>query len=96
MWLSTQHSLLSLKSSYAVSENELRLTYDRLSRSTDAKKVAINLLFIPNSRQLASATIHCGSEDMDLGDIHDIHVQADDLPGLARAILSHIRASRAA
>ncbi|KAF9230974.1 hypothetical protein BU15DRAFT_68718 [Melanogaster broomeanus] len=77
-----------LKSSHAESENELRLTYyiDPLaaSPSSSSKDLILTLLFIPNTRQLASADVSLGGVELDLGDVIDAHVQANDISGLIR------------
>lgn len=84
--------MLSLKSSHAESENELRLTYyiDSPS-STAAKELVLTLLFIPNTRQLASASVRYDGVDLELGDVVDAHVQANDTPGLVWAVLARAR-----
>ncbi|KAL4064871.1 hypothetical protein V8B97DRAFT_2025896 [Scleroderma yunnanense] len=91
--LNIQCSVLSLKSSHAESENELRLTYYiDSSSSTVAKELVLTLLFIPNTRQLASASVRYDGADLELGDVIDAHVQANDTPGLVWAVLARTRA----
>ncbi|KIJ61550.1 hypothetical protein HYDPIDRAFT_31158 [Hydnomerulius pinastri MD-312] len=94
--LAIHRSLLSLKSSHAESENELRLTYSidsaSLSSPSAPKELLLTLLFIPNTRQLASANVTFGGVDLDLGDVVDAHVQANDISGLVWAVLARVRA----
>ncbi|KAF9236670.1 hypothetical protein BU15DRAFT_63837 [Melanogaster broomeanus] len=93
--LTIHRSLLSLKSSHAESENELRLTYSidppASSPSSSSKDLVLTLLFIPNTRQLASADVSLGGVVLDLGDVIDAHVQANDISGLVWAILARVR-----
>ncbi|KAH7886965.1 hypothetical protein F5I97DRAFT_1871767 [Phlebopus sp. FC_14] len=93
--LNVHRSLLSLTSSHAESENELQLTYSidppRTSSVSTSRDVTLTLLFIPNTRQLASANINFGGIDIDLGDVVDAHVQANDIPGLVWAVLARVR-----
>ncbi|KAF9230981.1 hypothetical protein BU15DRAFT_68724, partial [Melanogaster broomeanus] len=93
--LTIHRSLLSLKSSHAESENELRLTYSidppASSPSSSSKDLVLTLLFIPNTRQLASADVSLGGVELDLGDVIDAHVQANDISGLVWAILARVR-----
>ncbi|KAF8843831.1 hypothetical protein BDN67DRAFT_896268 [Paxillus ammoniavirescens] len=93
--LSIHRSLLSLKSSHAESENELRLIYsiDTVPYSSP-KDLILTLLFIPNTRQLASAEVSLGGVELDLGDVIDVHVQANDISGLVWAVLAGARADR--
>ena len=94
--LNIQYSLLSLKSTHAESENELRLTYYIDSPSSAvAKELVLTLLFIPNTRQLASASVRHDGVDLDLGDVIDAHVQANDIPGLVWAVVCRARSNGA-
>ncbi|KAG6335230.1 hypothetical protein ID866_3856 [Astraeus odoratus] len=90
--MNIQCSLLSLKSSHAESDNELRLTYYIESPSNGPKELVLTLLFIPNTRQLASASVLYDGADLDLGDVIDAHIQANDIPGLVWAVLARVRA----
>ncbi|KAF9225780.1 hypothetical protein BS17DRAFT_563762 [Gyrodon lividus] len=94
--LTIHRSLLSLKSSHVESENELQLTYSidppLSSPSSSSKDLILTLLFIPNTRQLASAYVNLDGVELDLGDVIDVHVQANDISGLVWAVLARVRA----
>ncbi|KIK97193.1 hypothetical protein PAXRUDRAFT_31920 [Paxillus rubicundulus Ve08.2h10] len=91
--LTIHRSLLSLKSSHAESENELRLTYSiDPAPSSSPKDLILTLLFIPNTRQLASVEVSLGGVELDLGDVIDAHVQANDVSGLVWAVVARARA----
>ena len=86
----TIHSLESYRSP---AENELHLTYALPSPSSTAKRrITIELLFVPNTRQLADAQITGMPGDADTNDIVGAHVQANDAPGLIAAVLARARA----
>lgn len=93
--LSIHRSLLSLKSTHIESENELRLTYSvdppPGSASRQPNELVLTLLFIPNTRQLVSADVTLGGVELELGDVTDALVQANDISGLIWAALSRTR-----
>ncbi|TFK46803.1 hypothetical protein OE88DRAFT_1667042 [Heliocybe sulcata] len=88
--LAFMHSITGLASQQSVSENELRLTYDIDAYPGGDRQVAITLLFVPNTRQLADVHVEGISED-ELGDLIDSHIQANDAPGLIAAVLARAR-----
>ena len=85
------HSLVSFTSP---SENELHLVYNLRSPSSRSSRqeVAIVLLFVPNTRQLADVQVSGLPAGCDLSDAMGAHVQANDVPGLIAAILQRARA----
>ncbi|KAH7903963.1 hypothetical protein BJ138DRAFT_1167331 [Hygrophoropsis aurantiaca] len=85
--LTLHRSLLSLVSSHAETENELRLRY-----AVGQGEITIKLLFIPNTRQLGAAEV-IGPDGgmMDVGDVLDTHVHANDVSGLVWAVLARAR-----
>lgn len=75
------------------SENELRLAYTiDLQPSSTPNDLILTLLFIPNTRQLASADVTLGGVKLEIGDVVDAHVQANDISGLIWAVLACARA----
>ncbi|KAI0832055.1 hypothetical protein BC628DRAFT_1530004 [Trametes gibbosa] len=90
--LALYRTLISLETSHFESENELHLSYAvKPSGTGERKSVSIQLLFVPNSRQLADAHVEGLLED--IGDVVGAHVQANDVPGLIAAVLARARAS---
>ncbi|KAI5996161.1 hypothetical protein EDD15DRAFT_2250757 [Pisolithus albus] len=90
--LTAQRSLLSLGSSRTESENELRLTYNILSPfSKMPKELVLTLLFVPNTRQLASASARLDGEELDLGDMIYAPVQANDIPTLVWSVYACVK-----
>jgi hypothetical protein len=83
-------SLLELETFHTEAENELQLTYT-ISSDSGSGRLRITLLFVPNTRQLADVEV--SEMDIDVGDLIDIHVQSNDVPGLLVAILARARAS---
>ena len=94
--LSIHRTWFSLKSAHVESENELQLTYSIIpppdSASLEPNNLVLTLLFIPNTRQLVSADVTLGGVELELGDVVDAHVQANDISGLVSAVLVHARA----
>jgi hypothetical protein len=86
-----------MQSSRSISENELVLSYaiDSPNKSAKAKKelvVVIVLLFLPDTRQLADARIE--GLEVDMANVVDSYVQANDVPGLIWHVLLRARQSR--
>ena len=52
----------------------------------------LTLLFIPNTQQLVSADVTLGGVELELGDVVDAHVLANDISGLVWAVLARARA----
>lgn len=52
----------------------------------------LTLLFIPNTRQLVSADVTLGGIELELGDVVDTRVQANDISGLVWTVLARARA----
>ncbi|KAF8551642.1 hypothetical protein OG21DRAFT_1478043 [Imleria badia] len=94
--LSIHRSLHSLKFTHVESENELRLTYSINPppgfASPDPDEIVLTLLFIPNTRQLVSADVTMGGVELELGDVIDARVQANDISGLFWTVMAHARA----
>ncbi|KAN0084172.1 hypothetical protein V8E55_007676 [Tylopilus felleus] len=94
--LSIYRTLSSLKSIHVESENELRLTYSidppPGSASPEPTNLVLTLLFIPNTRQLVSADVTLGGIELELGDVVDTRVQANDISGLVWTVLARARA----
>lgn len=61
-----------------------------LEPPTSVRKMAIALLFVPNTRGLADAQVE--GLDTDSGDVVAAHVQANDVSGLIAALLAKARA----
>ena len=94
--LSIHRGLHSLKFKHVESENELRLTYSihpsAGSVSPDPNDIVLTLLFIPNTRQLVSVDVTIGGVELELGDVIDARVQANDISGLLWTVMAHARA----
>ena len=94
--LSIHRAMLSLKSTHVESENELRLIYSINpppgSTSPEPNDLVLTLLFIPNTQQLVSADVTLGGVELELGDVVDAHVLANDISGLVWAVLARARA----
>ncbi|KAH9940819.1 uncharacterized protein BXZ73DRAFT_42544 [Epithele typhae] len=89
--LRLHRSLMSLEETHAESENELHLTYGVVPQEGgERRRIAVKLLFVPNTRQLADAQVEGLSEDA--GDVVGAHIQANDVPGLIAALLARARA----
>jgi hypothetical protein len=74
------HNLLA---SHSPSENEIRLTY-RVPGSPPPSEVTLTLLFYPNTRLLASASV---SPPFDIEDLIEWCVESNDVPGFISAVL---------
>lgn len=76
-------------------ENELELTYATpTSPKADSQTFTLTLLFHPNTRVLANASI--SSDDavirgIDLNDLIASRVQANDVPGLVGGVMARVR-----
>jgi hypothetical protein len=93
--LAIHRSLLNMQSSRSISENELVLSYaidppNRSAKTKNERVVVIVLLFLPNTRQLADARIE-GLEGVDMTNVVDSYVQANDVPGLIWHVLLRAR-----
>lgn len=62
------------------------LTY----RVTPSRELTISLVFVPNTRQLASAEVE-GIDDIDVAEVVDLHVLTNDVSGLVAAVLARAR-----
>ncbi|KAF8137532.1 hypothetical protein EV363DRAFT_1395066 [Boletus edulis] len=82
-------------STHVESENELRLTYminpPPGSASPEPNDLVLTLLFIPNTRQLVSVDVTLGGVELELGDVVDPRVQANDISGLVWTVLALAR-----
>lgn len=97
--LALHRSLFSLHESKLLAENELALTYN-IDRAEGSQRppclVTLTLLFHPNTRRLADASISSPDpvvSQMDFADLVGSHVQSNDVLGLVRGIMARIRSS---
>ncbi|KAI9441411.1 hypothetical protein H4582DRAFT_1932436 [Lactarius indigo] len=88
--LALHRSLFNFQSPRSISENELMLSYEIGPKTKRPRIVVIVLLFLPNTRQLADVRIE-GLEGVDMTNIVDSFVQANDVPGLIWHVLSRAR-----
>ena len=79
--------------SRTISENELMISYEIGPKAKNPSIVVIVLLFLPQTRQLADVRIE-GLEGVDMTNIVDSYVQANDVPGLIWHVLSRARRIR--
>jgi len=91
--LALHQSLFKMQSSRSVSENELKISYKINPKAKNPSIVVIVLLFLPDTRQLADVRIE-GLEGVDMTNIVDSYVQANDVPGLIWHVLSRARRVR--
>ncbi|EJC98205.1 uncharacterized protein FOMMEDRAFT_171151 [Fomitiporia mediterranea MF3/22] len=96
--LTLHRMLFSLVSHKAVAENELTLTYSvpahPTSQTSELTQLTITLLFHPNTRILADASISSPDQhlaNLNLADLIGSHVQSNDVLGLIRGILARVR-----
>ncbi len=66
------------------------LSYKIGAKSTKPRIVVIVLLFLPDTRQLADVRVE-GLDGIDMTNIVDSYVQANDVPGLIWHVLSRAR-----
>jgi hypothetical protein len=87
--LALHKSVLNIHDSQSVSENELRLTY-----AVRRRQISITLIFQPNTKQLATASIS-GLDDfgVDVAELLDSHIHTNDAHGLIAAVLALARAA---
>ena len=94
LWDGVHRSLLGLEESHCVTENELRLTYNIETLSTSkpgkSRQISINLIFVPNTQQLASAQVD-GIIDADCEALTSAYVHANDVAGLIWAVVRRAR-----
>ncbi|KAH9067848.1 hypothetical protein EDB87DRAFT_1775863 [Lactarius vividus] len=88
--LALHRSLFNVQLPQSISENELMLSYEIKPKAKQSRIVVIVLLFLPNTRQLADVRIE-GLEGVDMTNIVDSFVQANDVPGLIWHVLSRAR-----
>ncbi|KAJ7229194.1 hypothetical protein GGX14DRAFT_417061 [Mycena pura] len=88
--LALHKSVLNIHNSHLVSENELVLSY-KVGRRT----ISVNLIFQPNTSQLASANVSGLDElGVEAAELVDLHIHADDAYGLIPAVLAMARAAQ--
>ncbi|KAK7061227.1 hypothetical protein R3P38DRAFT_2828283 [Favolaschia claudopus] len=87
--LALHKSTLGISDSHFVSENELKLTY-----MVRRRPISITLIFEPNTRQLATASV-VGLDELgvDVSELLDSHIHTDDAHGLIAAVLAAARAA---
>jgi hypothetical protein len=69
------------------------ISYEIGPKARNPRIVVIVLLFLPDTRQLADVRIE-GLEGVDMTNIVDSYVQANDVPGLIWHVLSRARRIR--
>ncbi len=93
--LALHRSLFSLHESKLLAENELALTYNiEQRRKRKPCTITVTLLFHPNTRRIADATISSSDalvSEMNFADLVGSHVQSNDVLGLIRAIMARVR-----
>ena len=96
--LALHQSLLSLVSWKSQSENELSLTYGLENPGHNGKAhpstFTLNLLFHPNTRTLADASVSSSDPriaGIDFNDLIGNHVQSNDISQLIRSIMARCR-----
>lgn len=89
--LTLHQSIYNLHESVSASENELHLTY-KLGKPP--KLITLILIFAPNARQLVTVRTS-GLEELgvDVSDVIDSHVAANNVQGLVAAILARAHAA---
>ncbi|KAJ3721131.1 hypothetical protein EV361DRAFT_790249 [Lentinula raphanica] len=88
--LSIHRSMEGLTDIKAISDNELRLRYQVENKYGRSRQVSITLIFVPNSRLLASAEVQ-GVEEVDFSDVIEAHIQMNNIRGMLAAILARTR-----
>ena len=83
-------SVLASEAFRVESENELQLAYG-LTSTSEPCQLNVNLIFVPNTRQLADAGI--GGIEEYLSHLVDPHVRSNDVRGLLAAVLARVRGS---
>ncbi|KAJ7174265.1 hypothetical protein C8R46DRAFT_1174704 [Mycena filopes] len=87
--LALHKSVLNIHDSESVSENERRLTY-----TVRRRQITITLIFQPNTKQLATASVDGLDElGIDVAELLDSHIHTNDAHGLVAAILAMARAA---
>ncbi|KAJ7667472.1 hypothetical protein DFH06DRAFT_1469435 [Mycena polygramma] len=87
--LALHKSVLSIHDSQSVSENEMRLSYNVRRR-----QITITLIFQPNTKRLATASVSGLDElGVDVAEVLDSHIHTDDAHGLVAAVLAIARAA---
>jgi len=86
-----------MRSCRSISENELVLSYatdppNKSAKTKNERVIVIVLLFLPDTRQLADVRIE-GLDEVDMSNVVDSCVQANDVPGLIWHVLSRARKS---
>ncbi|KAJ7711266.1 hypothetical protein B0H16DRAFT_1437894 [Mycena metata] len=87
--LALHKSALFLHDSQSVSENERRLTY-----TVRRRQITITLIFQPNTKQLATASVEGLDElGVDVSEILDSYIHTNDAHGLVAAVVAVARAA---
>ncbi|THV05532.1 hypothetical protein K435DRAFT_816281 [Dendrothele bispora CBS 962.96] len=90
--LAFHRSMQDLEEMNSVSDNELRLKYRIEDNRGYSHFIVITLIFVPDTRQLASVDVHGVQEiGVDLGDVIDAHIETNNVRGLLSAILARAR-----
>lgn len=90
--ITVYRSLFGLDESHSVAENELRLTYniDPSPNRNKPRRITIDLVFVPNTRQLADVQVE-GLDEADWEGLTNVYVHANDVAGLVWAVVSRAR-----
>jgi len=88
--IALHQSILGSEVYHVESENELQLAY-RITSPPEPRQLRVNLLFVPNTRQLADAGIT--GIDQDLSHLVESHVRSNDARGLLVAVFARVRGS---
>ncbi|KAJ7047914.1 hypothetical protein C8F04DRAFT_1387065 [Mycena alexandri] len=87
--LALHKSVVAIHDSQSVSENEQRLTY-----TVRRRQITITLIFQPNTKQLATASVDGLDElGVDVSEILDSHIHTNDAHGLIAAVVAMARAA---
>lgn len=87
--LAFHRSVFDIQDSQNVSENEVQLTY-----TVQRRPISINLIFHPNTKLLAAASV-VGLDELgvDAAELVDSHIQTKDARGLIASVLAMARAA---
>ncbi|KAJ7499467.1 hypothetical protein FB451DRAFT_1358655 [Mycena latifolia] len=87
--LALHRSVFSIHDSQSVSENEVRLTY-----IVRRRQISITLIFVPNTKHLAAASVSGLDEfGLDVAETVESHIRSGDGRGLIAAVLAMARAA---
>ncbi|RDB17575.1 hypothetical protein Hypma_001149, partial [Hypsizygus marmoreus] len=90
--MTLHRSFQDLHDSYSAPENELRLTHNVEVSRGRCHRITIALIFAPDTRNLGTVQM-AGLDELgvDVGDLIHVHVQVNDVHGIAAATLARVR-----